>query len=96
MYFYVEENDKIYSIRMTEEFYNLTYTYFHDSYFNIFYRLFDLLPQDFYHYVGAKYHAYFKKSDCLANFVKMYFKNKVDAQNFCAEVNRRFQAVCGN
>lgn len=91
MYFKVEQDNDIFDIKMTEKFYKLTSRYFNDSYFNIFYRLFNLLPQDFYHYVGFKYKARFQKSKYLSNFVKMFFKNKKDAELFCKEINRRFQ-----
>ena len=60
-----------------------------DSYFNIFYRLFNLLPKDFYHYVSVQYHAQFQKSKYI-RYVKMSFKVEKDAKDFCKELNRRF------
>jgi hypothetical protein len=54
------------------------------------YRLFNLLPKDFYHYVGFKYKAQFQKSKYLSNFVRMSFKKEPDAKEFCKELNRRF------
>ena len=90
MYFKVEQDSDNYIIMMTEKFYKYTTPYFNNSYFNIMYRLFNLLPKDFYHYVGYKYNASFKKCDYLY-FVKMFFKEKKDAQTFCKELNRRFQ-----
>ena len=93
MYFKIEQDEnKNYEVRMTEKFYEHAYPFYKkDSYFNIFYRLFNLLPKDFYHYIGYKYNAQFQKSKYLANFVKTSFKKKEDAENFCKECNRRFQ-----
>lgn len=90
MYFYIEEDENKYSIKMTENFYKYTTPYFHQSYFNIMYRLFDLMPRDFYHYVGYTYHAVFQKSKYI-NFIHMYFENINDAKQFCKELNLRFQ-----
>ena len=90
MYFRIEEDENKYSIKMTENFYKYTTPYFHQSYFNIMYRLFDLMPRDFYHYVGYTYHAGFQKSKYI-NFSHMYFENINDAKQFCEELNKRFQ-----
>ena len=90
MYFKVEQDNDNYIIMMTEKFYKYTLPYYNDSYFNIMYRLFNLLPKDFYHYVGFKYKAQFQKSKCLSNFVKMSFKKESDAKEFCKECDRRF------
>ena len=90
MYFKVEQDSDNYIIMMTEKFYKYTTPYFNNSYFNIMYRLFNLLPKDFYHYVGFKYKAQFQKSKYLSNFVKMSFKKELDAKEFCKELNRRF------
>ena len=90
MYFKVEQDNDNYIIMMIEKFYKYTLPYYNDSYFNIMYRLFNLLPKDFYHYVGFKYKAQFQKSKYLSNFVKMSFKKESDAKEFCKELNRRF------
>ena len=90
MYFYIEEDENKYSIKMTENFYKYTTPYFHQSYFNIMYRLFNLMPRDFYHYVGYTYHKIIKKSKYI-NFIHMYFENINDAKQFCKELNSRFQ-----
>ena len=90
MYFRIEEDENKYSIKMTENFYKYATPYFHQSYFNIMYRLFDLMPRDFYHYVGYTYHAVFQKSKYI-NFIHMYFENINDAKQFCEELNSRFQ-----
>ena len=55
MYFKVEQDNDTYVIKMTDKFYKYTLPYFNQSYFNILYRLFNLLPKDFYHYIGYKY-----------------------------------------
>ena len=92
-YFFAEDNcDGTYGIKMTKEFYNYMYPHFNNlPYFRIAYQLFGLLPQDFYHYVGAHYHAHFKKSDCLENLILMFFKNKADCEALCTELDNRFQ-----
>ena len=90
MYFKVEQDNDNYIIMMTEKFYKYTLPYYNDSYFNIMYRLFNLLPKDFYHYIGYRYNAQFQKSKYLSNFVKMSFKKEPDAKEFCKELNRRF------
>ena len=91
MYFKIEQDEnKNYEIRMTEKFYNFTQSFYRkDSYFNIFYRLFNLLPKDFYHYIGTHYNAQFQKSKYIRH-IHMTFKNEKDAKNFCKELNRRF------
>ena len=91
-YFKVERNEhEHFEVKLTEQFYELVYPFYKkDSYFNIFYRLFNLLPKDFYHYVGYKYHAVFQKSKYI-KFVKMMFKTKEEANVFCKEINRRLQ-----
>ena len=91
MYFKIEQDEnKNYEIRMTEKFYNFTQSFYKkDSYFNIFYRLFNLLPKDFYHYVSVYYNAQFQKSKYIRH-IHMTFKNEKDAKNFCKELNRRF------
>ena len=90
MYFRIEENENKYTIKMTDKFYEYMTPYFHQSYFNIMYRLFNLLPRDFYHYVGYTYHASFQKSKYI-NFIYMYFESIKDAKEFCKELNKRFQ-----
>lgn len=90
MYFKVEQDEDCYIIYMKEKFYDYCSPYANgQSFFNITYRLFNLLPKDFYHYVGYKYHAQFKKCDFL-RFVRMTFKEEKDAKDFCKELNRRF------
>ena len=91
MYFKIEQDEnKNYEVRMTEKFYEHAYPFYKkDSYFNIFYRLFNLLPKDFYHYIGVQYHAQFQKSKYI-RYVKMSFKKEEDAKDFCKELNRRF------
>lgn len=98
MYFksFLYEKDK-YTIVMTDDFYKYCQPlYEKGSYFNIVYRLFGLLPQDFYHYVGYKYNAFFMKSDSLKNYVKMFFKTKKDVDELVKELNRRFDYCVKN
>ena len=91
MYFKIEQDEnKNYEVKMTEKCYEYAYPFYKkDSYFNIFYRLFNLLPNDFYHYIGVQYHAQFQKSKYI-RYVKMSFKKEEDAKDFCKELNRRF------
>ena len=53
MYYFCEENEnKTYSIRMTNKFYSYTEKFYcGDSYYNMMFRLFGLLPKDFFHYI---------------------------------------------
>ena len=90
-YFKVERNEhEHFEVKLAEHFYELVYPFYKkDSYFNIFYRLFNLLPKDFYHYVSYTYHAQFQKSKYIRH-VKMSFKKEEDAKNFCKELERRF------
>ena len=93
MYFKVEQDNDVYVIMMTDKFYNYTLPYYNDSYNNIMYRLFNLLPKDFYHYIGFKYKAQFKKSQYLSNFVKMSFKRK-ESENAWNHIKNKGSALC--
>lgn len=90
-YFSVEKNEEgNFSIEMTSDFYKFTSPHYKKgSYFNVLYRLFGLLPQDFYHYVGSQYGAQFKKNKYIRH-VNMTFREKEKATEFCKELNRRF------
>lgn len=92
-YYYADKNeDNTWSVRMTDEFYKYVEPHFNNIPFKFLtFQLFNLLPQDFYHYVGVHYHAFFKKSDCLQTYVRMYFKSKADCTALCTELNARFQ-----
>lgn len=91
MWFTVEKNtDKTYSLTLTDAFYEKMYPYYcGGSYWNIMYRLFNMLPQVFYHYVGFVYNASFKKSDSIRH-IYMFWVNKDDAKKFCEDLNARF------
>lgn len=95
MYTRIEQMDnKNYEIYFTDKFYENFYPYYNgSSYFNILYRLFGLLPRDFYHMVGASYHAIYVPSRFIKNFIHMQFQNKTDAANFCREVDHRIQYI---
>lgn len=83
-------DDNTYSIYFSDAFYTLVKsTYHNESYFNIYYRLFGLLPQDFYHYVGATYNAKFVPCPHLQNLIYMRFTTKQFAELFCKEVDKR-------
>ena len=87
-----QEDDGLYSVYFSDLFYDYFSPYYNHlgSYFNIFYRLFDLLPQDFYHMVGSNYNAIFKPNPALQQQIYMRFK-KTDAEKFCNEINSRIQ-----
>ena len=59
----VEAEDKLYLIYFSPKFYDLFDLFYkpEGSYYNILYRLFGLLPQDFYHMLAKEYHAIFQK-----------------------------------
>lgn len=84
-------DDNLYSIYFTDKFYTIFRPYYKDgSYFNILYRLFNLLPQDYYHMIGKEYNAIFKPSSVLKNHIYIRFK-KEDGIKLCAEIDRRLQ-----
>ena len=91
----IEQNeDKTYSLYFDEDFYKyFTKYYKKDSYFNILYRIFGLLPQDFYHYIGATFGAQFKPSPLLHNFIYTFFIDKQNAIAFANEVDRRLTYI---
>lgn len=88
----VEAEDKLYLIYFSPKFYDLFDLFYkpEGSYYNILYRLFGLLPQDFYHMLAKEYHAIFQKSPVLKNHVYVRFKH-ADALTFCNEINRRIE-----
>lgn len=61
------------------------------SYYNILYRLFGLLPQDFYHYINKKYNASFQPNPYVKRHIRVQFKNKDDAINFATEIDNRIK-----
>lgn len=89
-YFRIDkEEDNTYTIWFSEAFYKIfSPCYKGNSYWNVMYRLWDLTPQDFYHYCGATYNAFYKPSDCIRH-IKMFFISKNDAEAFCREAEKR-------
>lgn len=61
------------------------------SYYNILYRLFGLLPQDFYHYLNKQYNASFQPNPYVKCHIRVQFKNKQDAINLANEIDRRIK-----
>lgn len=85
-----QNEDKTYSIAFDEDFYKIFRPYYKgDSYFNILYRLYGLLPKNFYHYIGTKFNAHYKPSPYLHSLIYMYFTNKEDAINFADDIDYR-------
>ena len=95
MYYFCEVHEnKTYGIRMTNKFYSYTEKFYcGDSYYNMMFRLFGLLPKDFFHYISSKYNAKFEEHPSLKNYIRTVFTNKEDAEKLCRELNRRFQ-IC--
>lgn len=86
--------DDSYMLYFDDDFYkHFTKYYVKSSYSNILYRIFGLLPQDFYHYVGTTYNAHFKPSPYIKTSIRMLFKDKKDAIKFANEVDRRLEQV---
>lgn len=89
----IQDEDKKFIIFFTEAFYNKMTPYYRgDSYFNVLYRLFGLLPQDFYHYCGFTYKAQYRPIESIRH-VYMYWTNKSDAEAFCQEINSRLNKI---
>ena len=86
----LQNDNKTYSFHFSSEFYKIFEPYYQgDSYFNILYRLFGLLPQDFYHMLGSTYHATFSPSKLVSFVIHTEFPNKTDIINFANEVDKR-------
>lgn len=91
-YVKIEEVENMYALYFTDAFYEIASPLYHnESYFNIYYRLFGLLPKDFYTYIGSEYHAIFIPCSFLQDFVYTRFKTKQDITIFAAEVDKRLQ-----
>ena len=86
-----ENTNKTYSIQFTNHFYDIFRPYIQKggSYFNVLYRLFGMLPQDFYHYIGSTYHATFKRSNLIKDIIYVEFSDKTDVQSFIKEIEGR-------
>lgn len=61
------------------------------TYTNILYRLFGLLPQDFYHYLNKQYNASFQPNPYVKRHIRIQFKNKNDAIQFANEIDKRIK-----
>lgn len=85
------ENDTYY-IRFTHEFINLFKQYCTGgSYVTILYRLFGLLPQDFYHYLNKEYNATFQPNPYIKRHIRVQFKNKTDVIKYANEIDKRIK-----
>ena len=91
----IEKNDDdTYSLFFDDNFYKyFTKHYTSGSYFNIFYRLFGFLPQDFYHMAAAKYNAIFQPNPYVKRHIRMKFKTKNDATILAKEINTRLNNI---
>ena len=61
------------------------------TYHTIIYRLFGLLPQDFYHYLAQEYHAIFQRSPYLKSYIRVKFSKQTDAIRFAQEIETRLK-----
>lgn len=85
-------DNNTYHVRFTSEFINLFKPYCtRGSYINILYRLFGLLPQDFYHYLHNQYNASFQPNPYIKRHIRVQFKNKQDAIQFANEIDNRIK-----
>lgn len=88
-----QDENKNFVLSFTDTFYKKMSPYYRgDSYCNVLYRLFGLLPQDFYHYCGITYAAQFRPSESIRH-VQMYWTDKNNAEKFCKEANLRMNKV---
>ena len=94
----IETNDNnTYSIYFNDNFYKFFTPYYRgDSYFNIFYRLFGLLPQQFYHMAEQKYNASFQPNPYVKRHIRLQFKDKKDAIKLCNEIDKRINYLREN
>lgn len=63
------------------------------SYANVFHKVYGLLPSNFYKYISVKFGAEIFLQD--GKFIQFSFKNMIDANKFCGDINRRFSTLCG-
>lgn len=92
IYTELEYDNKTYEVRFSQAYIDLFKKYCTGgSYHTILYRLFGLLPQDFYHYIQQTYNASFAPSPYLKIYIKTQFVHKQDAINFAAEIERRIK-----
>lgn len=93
-FFEVKQNEKKeWELAFTSTFYDTMLPYYRgDSYWNVVYRLFGLLPQDCYHYCGFTYNALFRPSDSIRH-VYMYWTDKESAEALCRDLNKRMEAA---
>ena len=59
------------------------------SYFTIVFRLFGLLPYDFFQWCAREFNATFEPNPYIKTHIRMQFKNKSDALKLCAKINAR-------
>ena len=89
-YIKIEQINNYFNVYFTDDFYTYTTPFYHnESYFNIMYRIFGLLPQDFYHFIGTTYHATFEPCFFMKNVILMHFPTKKDAELFASEADKR-------
>lgn len=80
-----------YELFFTNEFYKVFSPYYNhkNSYFNMMFKVFGLLPQDFYHYVGSNYGASFRPHKYVKKHITMFWEDKKKATLFAQEVDKR-------
>ncbi len=91
-YIKIEQNfDGNYELRYTNAFYDIFMPLYkgHNSYWNVMFRVFGLLPRDFYHYVGAHYGASFQPHKYIRKHITMFWTDKKKAETFARELDSR-------
>lgn len=80
-----------YQIYFSDNFYDLFTPYYKPcgSYFNVMYRLFGLLPHEFFQWCAREFNAIVEPNPYIKSHIRMCFKNKNDANRLCKEINTR-------
>lgn len=92
--FYIEkwEEDNNFHIHFTDELYAKLRPFYdnsgRNSYFSLYFRMFGLLPYNFFQYVQVTFHARIKL-DKVLHFSAFSFPAKNDAEAFVTELEKR-------
>lgn len=97
---YSDEKEEKYLVKMTQAFYDYLVEKSIDrskpefSYNNVFFRLYLLMPYDFFKFISAEYGATLIAK--YNSYVHWYFKTKKEAVNFCQDCNARMRCLIDN
>lgn len=93
--YYIIENWKdstgdYFVVGMTNNFYRIMNKYYDGgSYHDVCFRLFGLLPGEYYKYISATYGAKLRRYDNSQRYVRVLFSNRNEAQALIKELNER-------